>query len=185
MSHTAKLIAGWQYSCRCVDRHNTSATDTTMKPGDPLNGKHQADRANSCPWSPTMRASGSMKTKTNAAAWHMERASRARYLQHEQCKQVGWQHQGHRLQTTRRAWAATTTATPNYFGVIPKIRGCFLFVLWPWPKKEKSSLFFRWYAQCQRCPSDLDSGLDVTLAQTIADVIIENQFLILIIDSLH
>ncbi len=33
--------------------------------------------------------------------------------------------------------------------------------------------------------SILDSGLEVKLSQTLADVIIENQFLILIIDSLH
>jgi hypothetical protein len=29
-----------------------------------------------------------------------------------------------------------------------------LFVLWSWPKQEKSSLFFRWSSQCQRYPSD-------------------------------
>ena len=33
---------------------------------------------------------------------------------------------------------------PCYFGGFPKIRGCLLFVLWPWPKQEKLSLFFRW-----------------------------------------
>ena len=47
--------------------------------------------------------------------------------------------------------------------------------------------FFRWSSQCQRCPSDgqhpRDSELDVKLSQTLNDVIIENQFLILIIDS--
>jgi hypothetical protein len=33
---------------------------------------------------------------------------------------------------------------PCYFGGFPKIRGCLLFVLWPWPKQEKLSLFFGW-----------------------------------------
>jgi hypothetical protein len=33
---------------------------------------------------------------------------------------------------------------PCYFGGFPKIRGCLLFVLWPWPKQKKLSLFFRW-----------------------------------------
>ncbi len=30
---------------------------------------------------------------------------------------------------------------PCYFGGFPKIRGCLLFVLWPWPKQEKLSFF--------------------------------------------
>ena len=41
------------YPCRCVNRHETRAMNTAMKPGDPLNGKYQADWANSCPWSHT------------------------------------------------------------------------------------------------------------------------------------
>ena len=36
------------YHCRCISR-KTSATNAAMKPGDPLNGKHQADWANLCP----------------------------------------------------------------------------------------------------------------------------------------
>ncbi len=32
---------------------------------------------------------------------------------------------------------------PCYFGGFPKIRRCLLFVLWPWPKQEKLSLFFQ------------------------------------------
>ena len=42
----------------------------------------------------------------------------------------------------------------RYFGGIPKIRRCLLFVLWPWWKQEKSSLFFRWSSQWQRFRSD-------------------------------
>ncbi len=49
------------YCHRCINRRKTSATNTAMKPGDPLNGKHQADRANSCPWSHTTQALGSTK----------------------------------------------------------------------------------------------------------------------------
>ncbi len=41
-----------------------------------------------------------------------------------------------------------------YFGGFPIIRGCLLFVLWPWPKQEKLSLFFRLSSQWQWCPSD-------------------------------
>jgi hypothetical protein len=46
--------------------------------------------------------------------------------------------------------------------------------------------FFRWSSQCQRCPSDGQHPrpkLDVKLRQTLNDITIENQFLILIIDS--
>ncbi len=32
---------------------------------------------------------------------------------------------------------------PCYCGGFPKKRGCLLFVLWPWPKQEKLSLFFQ------------------------------------------
>ncbi len=63
--------------------------------------------------------------------------------------------------TTQASWlAATGTPSPDnktsassgnnnskipcYFGGFPKIRGCLLFVLCPWPKQEKLSLFFRW-----------------------------------------
>ncbi len=61
------------YRCRCVNRRKTSAANAAMKPGDPLNGENKADRANSCPWSHTTRASGSTKkakqaAKTSAAA---------------------------------------------------------------------------------------------------------------------
>ncbi len=49
--------------------------------------------------------------------------------------------------------------------------------------------FFRWSSQCQRCPSD---GQHPRLGarckahrQTLDDVVIENQCLILIIDSLY
>jgi hypothetical protein len=70
------------YHRRCVNCHETSATNTVMKPGDPLNGKHQADQANSCPWSHTTQASGSTKkAKTSAAAMtrgmHVTRATLA------------------------------------------------------------------------------------------------------------
>jgi hypothetical protein len=54
--------------------------------------------------------------------WHVERATRARHLQHEQRKRVDRHRQGHHPQTTKRARATTTTATPYYFGGIPKIK---------------------------------------------------------------
>ncbi len=60
--------------------------------------------------------------KTSTAAWHVERSSRAQHSQHKQRKWVDRQHQGHDPQTTRRAQATTTTATPYYFGGIPKIK---------------------------------------------------------------
>ena len=77
---------------------------------------------------------------------------------------------------------------PYYFGGILKIRGCLLFVLCPWPKQEKSSLFsdgLLYVKDAHQMDSILDSGLEVKLSQTLADVIIKNQFLILTIDSLH
>ncbi len=52
------------YRRRCVNHRKTSATNTAMKPGDPLNGKHQTDQAYSCPWSHTTWASGSTKNKS-------------------------------------------------------------------------------------------------------------------------
>ena len=54
------------YRHRCINFRDASGTNTTTKPGDPLNGKHHADWANSCPWSPTMQALGSTKTKTSS-----------------------------------------------------------------------------------------------------------------------
>ncbi len=38
----------------------------------------------------------------------------------------------------------TNSKIPCYFGGFPKVRGCLLFVLWPWPEQEKLRLFFRW-----------------------------------------
>jgi hypothetical protein len=55
--------------------------------------------------------------------------------------------------------------------------------------REVESFFFRWSSQCQRCPSDGQhprlGARDVKLSQTLDDIIIKNQFLILIIDSLY
>ena len=54
---------------------------------------------------------------------------------------------------------------PCYFGGFPKIRGCLLFVLWPWPKQEKLSLFFsdglRNIEDAHQMDSVLVSELDV------------------------
>ena len=55
------------YFYMCVNQRYTSAMNATMKPGKPLNGKPQADWANSCPWSPTTQALGSKKTKTTSS----------------------------------------------------------------------------------------------------------------------
>jgi hypothetical protein len=63
-----------------------------------------------------------------------------------------------------------------------------LFVLWPWPKQEKWSLFLDGlcnYKDAHQMDSVLVLELDVKLTQTLADVIIENQFLISTINSLH
>ncbi len=79
------------YYCRSVNCRNTSM-NATMKQGDPPNGKHQADWANSCPWSATMQASWSTKTQQQAA----------------KTVQPPW-HVKHAPQTTRWAQAATTT----------------------------------------------------------------------------
>ena len=77
---------------------------------------------------------------------------------------------------------------PCYFGGFPKIRGCLLFVLWPWPKQEKLSLFLDGLLNVKdahQMDSILDSELDVKLRQTLDGVIIENQFLISTIDTSH
>ena len=77
---------------------------------------------------------------------------------------------------------------PYYFGGIPKIRGYLLFVLWPWPKQEKSSLFFRWSSQWQRCPSDGQCPRLGARCKVCSDTCWyhhQYQFLILIVDSSH
>jgi hypothetical protein len=74
--------------------------------------------------------------------------------------------------------ATARTAIPYYFGGIPKIRGWLLF--WPWPKQEKSSLFLDGllnFKDAHQMDSIFDLGLDVRLSQTLADIIIKNQFL--------
>ncbi len=117
----------------------------------------------------------------------MERASRAQHSQQIQRKRVDRQHQGHHPQTTRRARATTTTATPYNFGGIPKIKedACCLF---PGPDQNKKSRVFFLdgllnVKDAHQMDSILDLELDVKLSQTLNDVTIENQFLILIIDS--
>ncbi len=63
-----------------------------------------------------------------------------------------------------------------------------MFVLWAWPKQEKSSLFLDGLLNVKdahQMDNILDSELDVKLSQTLDDVIIKNQFLILIIDNSH
>jgi hypothetical protein len=60
-----------------------------------------------------------------------------------------------------------------------------LFVLWPWLKQEKLSVFSNGLCKdedAHQMDSVLDLELDVKLAQTLADIIIENQFLISTID---
>ncbi len=120
----------------------------------------------------------------------MERASRARHSQHEQRKRVDRQHQGHHPQTTRRAQATTTTATPYYFDGIPKIKedACCLFS-GPGRNKRSRVFFLDGLLNVKDAHQmdnilDRDLELNVKLSQTLDDVIIENQFLILIIDSL-
>ena len=61
LSHMAKLILQPLLSLQVRQSLWRKRVNATMKRGDPLNGKHQADRANSCSWSPMMRASGSTK----------------------------------------------------------------------------------------------------------------------------
>jgi hypothetical protein len=118
----------------------------------------------------------------------VERASRAQHLQHEQRKRVDRQRQGHHPQTIRRARATTTTATPYYFGGIPKIKddACCLFS-GPGLLNKRSQVFFLGgllnVKDAHQMDSILDLELDVKLRQTLDDVTIENQFLILIIDS--
>ncbi len=41
---------------------------------------------------------------------------------------------------------------PCNFGGFPKIRGCLLFVLWPWPKQEKLILFFQMVLVIMKMP---------------------------------
>jgi hypothetical protein len=77
------------------------------------------------------------------------------------------------------------------FGRSPKIRGCLLFVLWPClaETREVDSFFSDSLRNYKDFPSDGQSpslgARCVKLAQTLADVIIENQFLISTIDSSH
>jgi hypothetical protein len=81
------------------------------------------------------------------------------------------------------------SATPYYFGGIPKIKkdACCLF---SGPGRNKRSRVFFLdgllnVKDAHQMDSILDSELDVKLRQTLDDVTIENQFLILIIDSLY
>jgi hypothetical protein len=77
---------------------------------------------------------------------------------------------------------------PYYFGGFPKIRGCLLFVLWPWPKQEKLSYFFQMVFVITKMPirwTGPSLGARCKLAQTLADVIIENNFPVPTIDSSH
>ena len=152
-------ITQW-LTCRLCD---ASKTNATMKPGEPVSGNPQADRANSSPWSPMTRALGSTKTATTSSknsATAMTSALRISIwnLLDEHCRQVDWQCQGHRPQTTRQAWAAITTTANTmlcWWG-ISKIRRCWLLILWPWLKQNSRVYFFRWRwsSQRQRCPSD-------------------------------
>ena len=67
-------------------------------------------------------------------------------------------------QQDERKQATTTTATPYYFGGVPEIskRGCLLFVLWPWLKQEKSSLFLDGLLNVKDA-HQMDSILDLEL----------------------
>jgi hypothetical protein len=164
-----------------------------------LNRKPQADRANHAPdllrherrdqqkrSAKTSNINKQQKQRSHHATWNMRHA---------------WDT--HSTHNTGKLLAATWTPSPDnktstgsnnnnskipcYFGGFPKRRGCLLFVLWPWPKQDKLSLFSDGLCNDEddhQMDSILDSELD-KLALTLADVIIENQFLILTIVSSH
>jgi hypothetical protein len=86
------------------------------------------------------------------------------------------------LVTTEQAQAMTTKNT--IFGKAPLIRGCLLFNALAGPqqlqvKSKVQKRILDGFSQ-QGC---LDSEVDANLAQTLADVTVKNQYLILKIDS--
>ena len=52
--------------------------------------------------------------KTAQPPWHVEQTSHAQHSQYARRRQVNWQQQGHRPQTTRQAWVAMTTTAKYY-----------------------------------------------------------------------
>ncbi len=116
-----------------------------------LDRKPRADQTKSSPWSPMTRAPGSSKT-INKNKQQKQAAAMARGTRVTRATLT--------VRTTQASWlAATGTPSPDnktstssnnnnskipcYFGGFPKIRGYLLFVLWPWLKQEKLSLFFQ------------------------------------------
>ncbi len=128
------------YHCRGVNRRDTCTSKQT--------GGHSltwADQAKSSPWSPTL---GSTKTSSKNSAAAMTRGTRITRATLAVCTtQVSWLAVTGTPSPGNKTSASSdnnSSKIPCYFGGFTKIRGCLLFVIWPWPKQEKLSLFFRW-----------------------------------------
>ena len=102
------------YYCRGVKCRDTCASIKTLGP-PPTESLGEIGQIHALGFPTTNVRIKKNKLTKKEQSWHVERASCTRHSQHKQCKQVDWQRQGHRHQTTRWAQAVTTTtATPYY-----------------------------------------------------------------------
>jgi hypothetical protein len=135
------------YRCRGVNRCNVCTSKRTG--GHSLTGSLEQIGKNQAPdlLGREHRDQQKWSTKTSsknsaAAMTRGTRVTRATLAVHT--TQVSWLAATGTVSPDNKTSASSdnnNSKIPCYFGGFPKIRGCLLFVLWPWPKQEKLSFF--------------------------------------------